>query len=116
VAPYDGAGQQLKGHFRGDHPHPCKHPTGPCRLVHRRTCRTRDQAREEIFRWIEGWYNTRRRHSSLDYQSPADYEELYEQRRGPFGPVDPDQPAFTGALAGVEPLTASNRKLSTEPR
>ncbi len=29
---------------------------------------------------------------------------------------DPDQPAFTGALAGVEPLTASNRKLSTKLR
>jgi hypothetical protein len=74
------------------------------------------QAREEIFRWIEGWYNTRRRHSSLDYHSPADYEELYEQRRGPFGPVGPDQPASLGALAEVEPLPTSNRKLSTKVR
>lgn len=56
-------------------------------LVHRRTFRTRDQAREEIFRWIEGWYNTRRRHLSLDY----------------YGPADPDQPTSAGALAGVEP-------------
>ena len=85
-------------------------------LVHRRTFRTRDQAREEIFRWIEGWYNTRRRHSSLDYYSPADYEELYEQRRGPFGPADPNQPASLGALAGVEPLPTSNRKRSTKVR
>ncbi|HEY2775319.1 MAG TPA: IS3 family transposase, partial [Candidatus Binatia bacterium] len=24
--------------------------------------------------FIEGWYNPRRRHSSLDYMSPAEYE------------------------------------------
>ncbi|MGX4733256.1 integrase core domain-containing protein [Kitasatospora griseola] len=27
-----------------------------------------------IFEWIEGWYNIRRLHSSLDYRSPAAYE------------------------------------------
>jgi transposase InsO family protein len=27
-----------------------------------------------IFEWIEGWYNTRRRHSTLDYLNPAAYE------------------------------------------
>lgn len=27
-----------------------------------------------IFEYIEGWYNTRRRHSSLGYLSPATYE------------------------------------------
>src|SRR5689334_25075291 len=29
--------------------------------VHRRSFRTRGGAREGIFRWIEGWYNPRRR-------------------------------------------------------
>ncbi len=85
-------------------------------LVHRRSFRTRDQAREEIFRWIEGWYNTRRRHSAISYYSPVDYEEAYENQCGPFRPVDPDQPASFGALAGVETTATSNRKLSTETR
>jgi hypothetical protein len=26
--------------------------------------------------YIEGWYNTRRLHSSLGYRSPAEYESL----------------------------------------
>jgi putative transposase len=35
---------------------------------------TKEQARSAIFDWIECFYNTRRRHSSLDYLSPADFE------------------------------------------
>ena len=45
-------------------------------LVHRRRWRTRAEARAEIFEYIEVWYNRRRRHSSLGYMSPAQYEEL----------------------------------------
>lgn len=37
---------------------------------------TRDEARRELFDYIEGFYNTRRLHSSLDYRSPAEYERL----------------------------------------
>ena len=33
-------------------------------------------ARTEIFAFIEGYYNTRRKHSSLGYQSPAQFEAL----------------------------------------
>ena len=36
---------------------------------------TREDARQAIFRYIEGWYNPRRRHSTLGYVSPAAYEE-----------------------------------------
>ena len=36
---------------------------------------TRDQARNDIFDYIEIWYNRQRRHSSLGYLSPARYEE-----------------------------------------
>jgi putative transposase len=43
-------------------------------LVHREHYRTRDQARSSIFRWIECWYNRRRRHSSLGYLSPEAFE------------------------------------------
>lgn len=40
---------------------------------------TRRQAREQIFDFIEVWYNRRRRHSTLGYNSPADYESQQAQ-------------------------------------
>ena len=43
-------------------------------LVHFRHYVTRKEARSDIFAYIEGFYNTRRRHSSLGYLSPSDYE------------------------------------------
>ena len=36
---------------------------------------TRAEARQAIFRYIETWYNRKRRHSTLGYVSPATYEE-----------------------------------------
>lgn len=38
---------------------------------------TRQQAKTSIFTYIEGFYNTRRRHSTLDYLSPSTFEGLY---------------------------------------
>ena len=35
---------------------------------------TRDQAKADVFDYIERFYNLRRRHSTLGYLSPADYE------------------------------------------
>jgi len=35
---------------------------------------TREAARQEIFAYIETWYNRERRHSSLGYRSPVAYE------------------------------------------
>lgn len=42
---------------------------------------TRDQARTAIFSYIEMFYNRRRRHSSLGYVSPDEYERAYWRRR-----------------------------------
>jgi putative transposase len=36
---------------------------------------TRDEARRAIFRYIELWYNRKRRHSTLGYVSPATFED-----------------------------------------
>jgi transposase InsO family protein len=38
---------------------------------------TRREAMLRIFQWIEGWYNNQRRHSTLDYKSPRQWEEQY---------------------------------------
>lgn len=45
-------------------------------LVYRKKFETRREAKEAIFNWIETWYNRERRHSSLGYMSPAEYERL----------------------------------------
>ena len=43
-------------------------------LVHDEDYHTRQQARGSIFEYIESYYNLKRRHSALGYQSPAEYE------------------------------------------
>ncbi|WP_020638208.1 IS3 family transposase [Amycolatopsis balhimycina] len=43
-------------------------------LLDRQPWPTRTRAHQAIFSYIEGWYNTRRRHSSLGYLSPSAYE------------------------------------------
>ena len=43
-------------------------------LVDRHRFPTREAARTAVFEYVEGFHNQRRRHSSLGYESPADYE------------------------------------------
>ncbi len=43
--------------------------------VDRRPYATRDDARADVFDYIERFYNVRRRHSVLDYLSPVQFEE-----------------------------------------
>jgi transposase InsO family protein len=43
-------------------------------LLDTRTWRTRAELASAIFEWIEGWYNPRRRHTSIGDLSPVDYE------------------------------------------
>lgn len=45
-------------------------------LVHGRNYRTREEARMEIFDYIELFYNRRRLHQSLGYQTPAKYDSI----------------------------------------
>jgi putative transposase len=44
-------------------------------LLDRHTFRTRDQARLALFHWIEAFYNSRRRHSTLGQRSPDRFEK-----------------------------------------
>ena len=43
-------------------------------LVFHREYATRDQARLDIFEYIEVFYNRSRHHSALDYQTPVNFE------------------------------------------
>jgi putative transposase len=56
-------------------------------LLNRSSWATRDQPANAVFALIEGFYNPRRRHSTLDYLSPADYEAQHR----------PGQPTATAA-------------------
>jgi len=46
-------------------------------LVFRQRYRTRQQARQSLFDYIERFYSHRRLHSKLGYLSPAQFEEAY---------------------------------------
>ena len=56
-----------------------------------------------VFDFIEGWYNTQRRHSSLAYESPMNFEQLAAQ-----APVEGDE--------AVDALRAPTSFLENAPR
>ena len=53
------------------------HSTLKRELVHRRPWPTRAELKTAVFEYIEGFYNTTRRRSTLSYHSPAHFESLY---------------------------------------
>jgi putative transposase len=61
-----------------------------CELLERVTLHTPREARTAVFDFIEGWYNSRRRHSALDYESPLTFEQrgttAMESRTIPLAP------------------------------
>jgi putative transposase len=71
-----------------------------CELLDRCRFKTQLEARNATFAFIEGFYNRRRRHSSIGYLSPIDYE-----RRHHVLAVDPEahQPAVVLAAVKDEP-------------
>jgi putative transposase len=71
-----------------------------CELLDRCRFKTQAEARSATFAFIEGFYNLRRRHSSIGYLAPIDYERRH-QARG----VVPDrhQPAAVLAAFKDEP-------------
>ena len=44
--------------------------------IYRHHYETEDELRSLVFEYIETWYNTKRKHSSLDYLSPKNYKLL----------------------------------------
>ena len=57
-----------------------------CELLDRVRFRTPAMARLAIFEFIEGWYNPRRRHSALAYDSPMSFENKHA-RQGVAPPI-----------------------------
>jgi putative transposase len=52
------------------------HATIKKELLYRRSWPTKQEARTAVFEWIEVFYNRERRHSTIDYYSPAEYERI----------------------------------------
>src|SRR5207342_3694955 len=50
-----------------------------CELLDRRCFKTQAEARMAVFEFIEGFYNPRRRHSSLGYLSPITFERQFAE-------------------------------------
>ena len=48
-----------------------------CELIDRALFRNHAEPKGEIFRYVKGWYNPRRRHSAISYQSFVNDEKAY---------------------------------------
>jgi len=84
-----------------------------CELLDRHRFKTQAEARSAVFGFIEGFYNPRRRHSSIGYLSPIDYE-----RRHQATAVDPDahQPAVVLAAVKDKPQEGAVPRVKPEGR
>ena len=49
-----------------------------CELIARHRFASRAEAQIAVFRFIEGFYNPSRRHSSIGYLSPMDFEAAHQ--------------------------------------
>ena len=58
-----------------------------CELLDRRRFQSQAEAQVAVFNFIEGWYNPRRRHSSLGYHSPSNFERCYRETNAVPRPV-----------------------------
>ena len=69
-------------------------------LLDRQRFRTAAEAQREVFGFIEGFHNTRRIHSALGYQAPANYEEINRAARSEPAPERPTARALSHPLGG----------------
>jgi Integrase core domain len=78
-------------------------------LVYRRAWPTRHEREMEVFSYIEGFYNPRRRHSRLDNLSPADLEDVAEVGPRALSGVEGSAQAAGHVVAGVFPAAAADQ-------
>ena len=83
-----------------------------CELLDRVRLSTHAAARAAVFEFIEGCYNTRRRHSALGYRSPLEFERLHAAPVDGARPVDalraPTSPLEPALRAGSTPPTGND--------
>jgi putative transposase len=89
------------------------HATIKKEKIYRQSWPTRAQARAAIFEYIEGWYNPRRRHSTLAYLSPIEFERHHAElaQAAPNGPISVNGSAASISPRGSDGLTT--RRVST---
>jgi putative transposase len=89
-----------------------------CELIERNAFHTKAAAKMAVFRFIEGWYNPHRRHSSIGYLSPADFEadvEIIHSQTSTFQqvtslPPDPPRIPPPSSVAGSKPAVMSTTR------
>jgi hypothetical protein len=84
------------------------HATIKKEKIYRQSWPTRAEARAAIFEYIEGWYNPRRRHSTLDYLSPTEFERQHAELAAPI--------QANGSVVGTSPRASdglTTRRLAT---
>ena len=99
-----------------------------CELLDRTRLSTHAEARAAVFEFVEGWYNTRRRHSALGYLSPLAFERLHaagpvdverpvEALQAPTNPFEPGSPAPTRVVASLvlEPHRGNDGQVHGSP-
>ncbi|WP_412740790.1 IS3 family transposase [Krasilnikovia sp. MM14-A1259] len=65
-------------------------------LVYRTSWRTRDEAENALFTYIDTWYNTRRIQRELGYLSPDEYETTWHTQQADHREPDIVTPAPAG--------------------
>jgi putative transposase len=74
-----------------------------CELIDRRSWPTKAEARLALFTWIEAWYNPRRRHSALDYDSPIDFEARHGRQARQRQTIEHGLPTAGACMACATP-------------
>ncbi len=57
------------------------HATIKKELIYRTHFKTREEAKWEVWKYIMTFYNAKRKHSTIDYYSPNQFERDYEKRK-----------------------------------
>ena len=61
-----------------------------CELIDRNRFATKAEAQIAVFRFVEGFYNPSRRHSSIGYMSPIAFEAAHQSERAPTSTPRPE--------------------------